>query len=365
MDLAPTIKLLVGGSASGSESDAKPCIISSLHHHASDRKTTNDKAFTREIQRNLSPGPKDTFKVPTGYGSDFSDRVKVVLKEGCATLIIQHYAGPVCYIINDWVTKDKDDADPFLLQALGTTSNSYLQKVYPAVSRLLPNGLVLMTGAMRYLKELGSLLQVLRSSDLHRIRCITPNTHRVPGLLDQRLILAQLRSNGVLEAVRIDQLGYSHREIYGDFVKQYQTLLPVAVTPGIPLDNAANRSVVQDLLISAGGKEGSTYKMGLTKVFLKRHLVTSLGVKVLVAHQLKAERMEIEKAKEVAAAARHADEAEVISKFQRGRAEINRLLAAYAEVSETERRTLEELSTAKALLTEMMTLEGWHYVEGS
>ena len=72
------------------------------------------------------------------------------------------------------------------------------------------------------------LLSTLGASQSHFIRCIKPNDARAPFTLEPQTARTQLRSCGVLEAVRVSQAGFPTRVAFAELVARYGVLLPPA-----------------------------------------------------------------------------------------------------------------------------------------
>ena len=85
---------------------------------------------------------------------------------------------------------------------------------------------VFKTVSSAFRSQLDQLLTTLNSTDPHFIRCIVPNNHKTPLLLDSALVMHQLTCNGVLEGIRICRKGYPNRIIYNDFRTRYVILAP-------------------------------------------------------------------------------------------------------------------------------------------
>ena len=67
------------------------------------------------------------------------------------------------------------------------------------------------TVSSAFRNQLDALLTTLNQTDPHFIRCIVPNNHKTPGLLDSALVMHQLTCNGVLEGIRICRRGFPNR----------------------------------------------------------------------------------------------------------------------------------------------------------
>ena len=70
---------------------------------------------------------------------------------------------------------------------------------------------VFKTVSSAFRSQLDQLLTTLNSTDPHFIRCIVPNNHKTPLLLDSALVMHQLTCNGVLEGIRICRRGFPNR----------------------------------------------------------------------------------------------------------------------------------------------------------
>ncbi|VDK27587.1 unnamed protein product [Gongylonema pulchrum] len=117
-------------------------------------------------------------------------------------------------------------------------------------------------------EQLMNLLETLRSTSAHFIRCIAPNRKRLPGVIDPHLVLHQLRCNGVLEGIRICRQGYPNRIPFDDFVARYRLLVPDAQL-GMGR-NAAER------LCHAIDLDSTYVQIGKTKVYCKVGVISEL-----------------------------------------------------------------------------------------
>merc|ERR1719431_1046098 len=74
--------------------------------------------------------------------------------------------------------------------------------------------------------QLNNLINMLMTTEPSFIRCIVPNNHKKPGVVDPFLVMHQLTCNGVLEGIRICRKGFPNRVIYLDFRTRYAILAP-------------------------------------------------------------------------------------------------------------------------------------------
>ena len=69
----------------------------------------------------------------------------------------------------------------------------------------------MMTISAGHRESLGKLMSNLHSTHPHFVRCIIPNEIKKSGHSDSPLIMHQLTCNGVLEGIRICQLGLPNK----------------------------------------------------------------------------------------------------------------------------------------------------------
>ncbi|NWQ66618.1 MYO3B protein, partial [Neopipo cinnamomea] len=64
------------------------------------------------------------------------------------------------------------------------------------------------------------LMERLYSANPHFVRCIKPNSQKEPGVVDNQMVLLQLRYNGLLETIRIRRDGFSWRPFFEEFAER-------------------------------------------------------------------------------------------------------------------------------------------------
>merc|ERR1712088_87203 len=115
-----------------------------------------------------------------------------------------------------------------------------------------------------FLADLVSLMTTLHSTEPHFIRCIVPNNHKQPGMVEPPLIMHQLTCNGVLEGIRICMRGFPNRILYPDMKQRYTILGAGKVDAKTEIKKAS-----EIILTSTEGFEAEKYRLGKTKVFFR------------------------------------------------------------------------------------------------
>nr|XP_019957072.1 PREDICTED: myosin heavy chain, fast skeletal muscle-like [Paralichthys olivaceus]XP_019957073.1 PREDICTED: myosin heavy chain, fast skeletal muscle-like [Paralichthys olivaceus] len=193
-----------------------------------------------------------------------------------------HYAGTVDYNVNGWLDKNKDPLNDSVVQLYQKSSVKLLALLY--VSHTgdeakggkkgggKKKGGSFQTVSALFRENLGKLMTNLRSTHPHFVRCLIPNESKTPGLMENFLVIHQLRCNGVLEGIRICRKGFPSRIVYGDFKQRYKVLNASVIPEGQFIDNKK----ASEKLLASISVDKSQYRFGHTKVFFKAGLLGTL-----------------------------------------------------------------------------------------
>ncbi|KAI8393832.1 Myh9 protein, partial [Radiomyces spectabilis] len=207
--------------------------------------------------------------------------------------IVRHYAGDVEYSTIGWIDKNKDPLNEDITRLLAQSSQRHVATLYEdylteeddnswrhghgtsgalTLLKLRKGGGSFRTVGQRHKQQLLSLMNTLYMTHPHFVRCILPNNRKRPGEIQSKLVLDQLRCNGVLEGIRICRKGFPNRLSFADFRKRYEVLCPNVLPPNAFIDG---RSACQTLL-DCMELDHDRYRIGTTKVFFKATVLADL-----------------------------------------------------------------------------------------
>uniref|UniRef100_A0A668U9W7 Myosin motor domain-containing protein n=1 Tax=Oreochromis aureus TaxID=47969 RepID=A0A668U9W7_OREAU len=193
-----------------------------------------------------------------------------------AHFALVHYAGTVDYNITGWLDKNKDPLNESVVQLYQKSSNKLLCFLYEAGGGGKKGGKKkggsFQTVSALFRENLAKLMTNLRSTHPHFVRCLIPNETKTPGLMENALVIHQLRCNGVLEGIRICRKGFPSRILYGDFKQRYKVLNASVIPEGQFIDNKK----ASEKLLGSIDIDHTQYKFGHTKVFFKAGLLGTL-----------------------------------------------------------------------------------------
>ncbi|XP_034559747.1 myosin-7 [Notolabrus celidotus] len=217
-----------------------------------------------------------------GKSANFQ-KPRVVKGKPEAHFALMHYAGTVDYNINNWLVKNKDPLNETVV-GLYQKSNLKLLSIlfvnYSGADSAMTDhvegkkekkkkGSSFQTVSALHRENLNKLMTNLRSTHPHFVRCIIPNETKTPGVMENPLVMHQLRCNGVLEGIRICRKGFPNRILYGDFKQRYRILNPAAIPEGQFIDSRKGA----EKLLGSLDIDHNQYKFGHTKVFFKAGLL--------------------------------------------------------------------------------------------
>lgn len=171
---------------------------------------------------------------------------------------ITHYAGNVEYDSHTFVDKNKDLLSDTVYHLL---EESKLKLNLSKGDKITRNKR-LITVMSEFKKQLNSLLNLIKKSTPHYIRCLKPNDQNIADNFVEKRVLQQLRYSGVLEAIKISRAGYPIRYIYSDLIERYNMIMSA-----------------KDIDLLLENIDVTQYQKGNSKLFMKRKLFDILESK--------------------------------------------------------------------------------------
>ncbi|XP_015221377.2 myosin-IIIb [Lepisosteus oculatus] len=239
---------------------AKPFGIFSLLDEQSTFPQATDSNFVDKLNGKFKGNPH--YEIVRGHNPLFT---------------VVHYAGKVQYNASGFLEKNRDTI-PASIRGLFINSVTPLLSVLFAatISRtgtLMPqrrakvlqaaednfNSTRKQSVGAQFKHSLAVLMEKMFAANPHFVRCIKPNTNKLPDKMDPKILMDQLRYNGLLETIRIRRDGFSWRPSFEEFVKRYGILL---IKPDLPL----NKESCLQILNTTDLKD---WKCGSSRLFFK------------------------------------------------------------------------------------------------
>jgi len=190
-----------------------------------------------------------------------------------AHFAVVHYAAIVSYNLTSWLEKNKDPLNDTIVELFKNGSNALLVTCFidhpgqPLEAKKDAGGGRKKGGGKTvssfYKAQLDDLMKVLYSTEPAFIRCVVPNTHKIPGGVEPGLVMHQYQCNGVLAGIAICRKGFPNKMPYPEFKTRYNILAAQAVAKA-KKDKDAARAVLDAIKL-----EPEKYRLGHTKVFFR------------------------------------------------------------------------------------------------
>ncbi|ELK30162.1 Myosin-14 [Myotis davidii] len=253
-----------------------------------------DKSFVEKVAQEQGGHPKFQRPRQLRDQADFS---------------VLHYAGKVDYKANEWLMKNMDPLNDNVAALLHQSTDRLTAEIWkdgqqigprlqgpekPGMMRSpkLMEGIVgleqvsslgdgppggrprrgmFRTVGQLYKESLSRLMATLSNTNPSFVRCIVPNHEKRAGKLEPRLVLDQLRCNGVLEGIRICRQGFPNRILFQEFRQRYEILTPNAIPKGFMDGKQACEKMIQALEL-----DPNLYRVGQSKIFFRAGVLAQL-----------------------------------------------------------------------------------------
>ncbi|XP_016061422.1 PREDICTED: myosin-14 [Miniopterus natalensis] len=264
-----------------------------------------DKSFVEKVAQEQGGHPK--FQRPRNLRdqADFS---------------VLHYAGKVDYKANEWLMKNMDPLNDSVAALLHQSTDRLTAEIWkdeqggfqqfsflgsfppsppgssgrlssatspPGVEGIVgleqvsslgdgppggrPRRGMFRTVGQLYKESLSRLMATLSNTNPSFVRCIVPNHEKRAGKLEPKLVLDQLRCNGVLEGIRICRQGFPNRILFQEFRQRYEILTPNAIPKGFMDGKQACEKMIQALEL-----DPNLYRVGQSKIFFRAGVLAQL-----------------------------------------------------------------------------------------
>jgi hypothetical protein len=205
---------------------------------------------------------------------------------------LAHFVAPVTYTTTEFLEKNRDSVFEELSRALVASGAPLVQTLFPpgdlaseATRARIGSGKSYGSVASKFGVSLSELLAELASTDPGFVRTIKPNAALTPGAPDERLVLEQLRTCGMLQCVKMIRSMFPTRIPYDDVVARYTTCLASYSFMASKGPRAFTAAVCE-----AFDVDPDEYRLGNTKLFIKGGCAVALN-KLLRGANTRAEQL--------------------------------------------------------------------------
>ncbi|XP_030631373.1 unconventional myosin-X [Chanos chanos] len=185
---------------------------------------------------------------------------------------VRHYAGEVVYDVRGILEKNRDTFRDDILNLLRDSRLDFVYDLFERVSSRNNQDTLKCSSQHRkptvssqFKNSLHSLMATLSSSNPFFVRCIKPNSSKMPDQFEPSLVLNQLRYSGMLETVKIRRSGFPVRRLFQDFCSRYNVLMR-----GVAQSEDTKGQCLA--LLRLFDSSCAEWQLGKTKVFMRESL---------------------------------------------------------------------------------------------
>merc|ERR1719270_1482090 len=249
MDLRPCIDMF-----------EKPMCLLAIFEEESLFPKATDESFRQKLFDNLL-GKKPNFCKPNPKLGDPNAHFGVV-----------HYAATVSYNLTGWLENNKDPLNDTIVEMIKNGGNALAIQCFadhPGQPLEAPKDQDRKkkgggkTVSSYFKGQLDDPMTTLYKTEPHFIRCVVPNTHKIPGGVESDLVMHQYKCNGVLAGIAICRMGFPNKTLYPEFKARYNILAAAAVA------KAKNDKAAAQVVMDVVKMDKEKYRLGHTKVFFR------------------------------------------------------------------------------------------------
>lgn len=229
---------------------------------------------------------------PKGNEESFMSKVSSLHKDDMAHVIefprtsrtdflIKHYAAPVMYDSIGFLEKHKDSLLPDLSELMRGSDKPFVSALFapkPVPKEAAPDAgarrkrgggaLTLSTVGTQFKESLSELMTNINATKVHYVRCIKPNPIKSSTVMDQEMVVSQLRCAGVIEAIRISRAAYPNRLAHTDILDKFWLF--------VPRGGETARDKCELLMQKLNLMTPEQYQMGKTRVYFQLGVLEEL-----------------------------------------------------------------------------------------
>ncbi|KAF7458108.1 myosin H [Cryptosporidium felis] len=209
------------------------------------------ESFTNSAHKNC--GTKTGYKLPKGNVPD--------------KFIIEHTATTVEYTTREFVLKNKHRIRPEIIKLFKNSKNPIIQGCFEKVEILNSNKLKGKFLASIFRVSIGHLLDTLKATNAQFIRCVKANEKKVPNLIEADMVVDQLQSLSIMEAILLVQKGYAYRETFENFMKENSMIMKLM---GQTLSSGSDIKQQCRQAMNTMKIPETEWQIGNTKIFIKK-----------------------------------------------------------------------------------------------
>eukprot|EP00301_Raphidiophrys_heterophryoidea_P005017 c12143_g1_i1.p1 GENE.c12143_g1_i1~~c12143_g1_i1.p1 ORF type:complete len:1493 (+),score=327.31 c12143_g1_i1:156-4634(+) len=240
--------------------DARPQGIMALLDEQNKLPKSSDKGFAQSVFKTLKRSKKLQEPKLKAHPGD-PNAAKSLTKD--EAFVVRHFAGDVCYSVDNFLDKNNDTLQHDLLLAVMQSESQFLLSLFPERSDAdAKKGPRFSSVSEKFSKQVSSLMHQLHITSSHFIRCIKPNPQQQANVFDRLSVMTQLRCSGMMDALRLMHEGFPTRCPYDDLYDRYKNFMPPTVAS---LDSTS----FTEALLMALEIDRAEFQLGITRVFFR------------------------------------------------------------------------------------------------